>query len=260
MSIHSTAIIEEGAELGADIEVGPYCRVGPKVRLHDGVRLKSHVVIDGATEIGAGTVVFPFAALGCPPQHLGHKGEETKLCIGANVIIREHVSMNCGTVAGGGVTTVGDGGFFMAGSHIAHDCTVGDHVICANGAQVGGHVQLGDSVFLGGLCAIHQHTRIGDFAFVGGGAIVVSDIIPYASAVGNHARLVGLNIIGMKRRGMARDVIHDLRAAYRMLHEGQATFKERVQRVRERFGDREEVSRILEFVEYDSSRPLMPAR
>ena len=151
--------------------------------------------------------------------------------------------------------------FFMAGSHIAHDCTVGDHVICANGAQVGGHVQLGDSVFFSAAYAPFINIRALAISHLSAaGAIVVSDIIPYASAVGNHARLVGLNIIGMKRRGMARDVIHDLRAAYRMLHESQATFKERVQRVRERYGDREEVNRILEFVEYDSSRPLMPAR
>lgn len=261
MNIHPTAIVETGAELGADIEIGPYCHVGPGAHLRDGVRLISHVVIDGATEIGAGTIVYPFALLGGPPQHLGYNGEPTRLVIGEGVTIREHVTMNRGTAAGGGVTRVGARGYFMAGAHVAHDCAVGESVIFANNATLGGHVQIGENVFLGGLCAVHQNCRIGAYAFIGGCAAVVSDVIPYASAFGNHARLVGLNIIGMKRRGTPRDVIHDTRAAYRLLFDsGEATFRERVDMARERFGTREEVMRILKFVEYDASRPLMPAR
>ncbi|MBL4620208.1 MAG: acyl-ACP--UDP-N-acetylglucosamine O-acyltransferase [Marinicaulis sp.] len=260
MSIHPTAIVESGAELGAGVEVGAFCHLGPKVRLHDGVKLVSHVVIDGDTEIGEGSIIHPFTALGGPPQHVGYKGEETKLIIGANSAIREHVSIHRGTAAGGGVTRIGDGGFYMVGVHIAHDCKIGDNVILAPNVAVGGHVAIDDNVFVGGLCAIHQNCRIGAYAFIGGGAVVVSDMIPYASAIGNHARLVGLNIIGMKRRGMARKTIHDMRAAYRMLFSGEATLKERIDLVRERYGACEEIKRILEFVEYDASRPLMPSR
>ncbi len=260
MSIHPTSIVDAGAELGADVEVGAFCHVGPKVRLHDGVKLVSHVVIDGDTEIGKGSIIHPFTALGGPPQHVGYKGEETKLIIGANSAIREHVSIHRGTAAGGGVTRIGDGGFYMVGVHIAHDCNIGDNVILAPNVAVGGHVAIGDNVFVGGLCAIHQNCRIGAYAFIGGGAVVVSDMIPYASAIGNHARLVGLNIIGMKRRGMARKTIHDMRTAYRMLFSGEATLKERIDLVRERYGVCEEVKRILEFVEHDASRPLMPSR
>ncbi|MEO1240695.1 MAG: acyl-ACP--UDP-N-acetylglucosamine O-acyltransferase [Pseudomonadota bacterium] len=260
MSIHPTAIVDASAELGNGVEIGPYCTVGAKVRLHDGVRLISHVVLEGDTQIGEGTLVYPFASLGGPPQHLGCSGEGTALVVGASAIIREHVTMNRGTVAGGGVTRVGDRGFFMIGAHLAHDCQVGDDVIFANNATLGGHVTVGDRAFLGGLCAVHQHCRIGAYAFIGGGATVVNDVIPYASAFGNHARLVGLNVIGMKRRGVARDVIHDLRAAYRMLFSGSSVFQDRIEIVRERYGDREEVARILEFLEKDATRPLMPAR
>jgi UDP-N-acetylglucosamine acyltransferase len=260
MSIHPTAIVEPGAEIGAGVEIGPFCHVGPKTHLHNGVRLLSHVVIEGVTGIGRESVIHPFAVLGGAPQHVGYKGEETKLIIGAGSKIREHVTINRGTAPGGGVTRIGDRGFFMVGAHVGHDCNIGDDVIIAPNAAVGGHVDVGDNVFLGGLCAVHQNCRIGAFAFIGGGATVVGDVIPYASAMGNHARLVGLNIIGMKRRGMARDAIHDLRAAYRMLFSGEATLKERIAMVRKRYGAHEEVQRILEFVEYDASRPLMPTR
>lgn len=260
MNIHPTAIVDASAELGEDVEIGPFCTVGAKVRLHNSVRLISHVVIEGDTQVGAGTLIYPFAVLGAPPQHLGCSGDGTKLVVGENAIIREHATMNRGTVAGGGVTRIGHRGFFMIGSHVAHDCQVGDDVIFANNATLGGHVRVGERAFLGGLCAVHQQCRIGAFSFIGGGATVVNDIIPYASAFGNHARLVGLNVIGMKRRGVARDVIHDLRAAYRMLFSDASVFQERIELVRERYGAREEVARILEFLEEDATRPLMPAR
>lgn len=258
MKVHPTAIIEDGADIG-DAEIGAYCRVGPGVRLHDGVVLKSHVVIDGETEIGARTHVYSFCVLGEPPQHLGCNGDGARLVIGAGNIIREHVTMHRGTVAGGALTSVGDGGFFMVGSHIAHDCRVGDKVILANGAAVGGHVHIGDQAFLGGMCAIHQHCRIGDHAFVGGCAAVTSDIIPFASAVGNHARLVGLNVVGLKRRGFSRAAIHDLRAAYRMLFSGEGVFKERLEAVREKYSASPEVACVLEFIDSGKTRSLMTA-
>ena len=261
MAIHQTAIIEDGAELGEGVAVGPYCHIGARVRLGDRCVLHSHVSLSGDTEIGEGAVIYPFAALGGPPQHLAYRGEETKLIIGAGNIIREHVTMNCGTVEGGGVTRVGASGLFMTGSHVAHDCQVGDHAIFANGSCIGGHVILGDHVFMGGLSAVHQRTRIGSFAFVGGCAAVTSDIIPYASVMGNHARLNGLNLIGMKRRGMSRESIHLLRNAYKALFNDEGSFKERLEHVREAYAHSEEAMRIVAFIDQTAARSLMtPAR
>ncbi len=260
MSIHSTAIVEDGAELGADVKIGPFCHIGSGVRLHDGVTLNSHVVVSGETQIGAGTIIHAFASIGGPPQHLGYKGEKTKLIIGAGNIIREHVTMNPGTIAGGGVTRVGDGGFFMIGAHVAHDCKVGDNAIFANGASIAGHVEVGDNVYLGAMCGIHQNCRIGSYAFVGGCAAVTMDIIPYASATGNHAFLAGLNFIGLKRRGMPRPAIRNLRTAYKMLFADEDTFKERFDRVRDRFSDCPEVMNIVAFIGSDAPRSLMTPR
>ena len=261
MSIHPTAIIDKDAQLGVEVEVGAFCRVGPKAIIGDRVRLLSHVVVEGATTIGKGSIVHPFAVLGGPPQHLGYKGEDTQLVIGEENVIREHVTMNVGTVAGGGVTRIGDKGFYMTACHVAHDCQIGDGVIMANNATLGGHVQIESNVFLGGLCAIHQHCRVGAYAFIGGCAAVPTDVIPFASAMGNHAQLSGLNIVGMKRRGMPRQAIHDLRGAYRLLFSEGKTFQERLAEVEARYGERDEVKRVLEFIRRDGSRPLMtPAR
>lgn len=261
MSIHPTAIVEAGARLGEGVEIGAYCHVGPRVSLGDGVILHSHVVVAGATSIGPRTVIHPFASIGGPPQHLGYKGEDTRLTIGAGNIIREHVTMNIGTVAGGGETRVGDNGLFMTACHVAHDCRIGDNVIMANNATLGGHTVIEDFVFLGGLCAIHQHCRVGAFAFIGGCAGVPNDVIPYATAVGNHASLVGLNIVGLKRRGVSREAIHDLHAAYKLLFSDGATFRERLAEVEAKYGGSPEVARVLAFINADAPRPLMtPAR
>jgi UDP-N-acetylglucosamine acyltransferase len=260
MSIHPTAIIEDGAEFGANVQIGPMCHVGAQARLGDDVVLKSHVVLCGATEIGARTIVHQFAVIGGPPQHLKFKNEPTLLKIGADCVIREHVTMNPGTEAGGGLTIVGDRGYFMAGAHVAHDCRVGNDVIFANNASLGGHVAVGDYAFLGGLSAIHQNCRVGAYAFVGGCAGVVADIIPYGAAFGNHAVLAGLNIIGMKRRGMARKKIHAIRACFKLLFAEHDTFKERVEQVQERYGAYEEVAHILEFVDAKARRSLMTPR
>lgn len=258
MNIHSTAIVEDGAEIGEGAIVGPYCVVGAQVRLQPGVMLMSHVVVAGATTIGARTIVHPFAVLGGPPQHMQYNGEETRLEVGDDVVIREHVTMNPGTPAGGGVTRVGDRGFFMAAAHVAHDCQIGDDVIFANNATLGGHVQVDDHAFLGGLCAIHQHCRIGAYAFVGGCAAVACDVIPYGSAFGNHARLGGLNVIGMKRRNMPRANIRALREAYRLLFADEAgTFRDRLETVRARFDGSPEVERVVQFIDNGAARSLM---
>ena len=262
MTIHPTSIVEDGAEIDAGAEVGPYCVIGAGAKLGAGVVLKSHVVIDGVTAIGARTVVHAFAVLGGPPQHLQYKGEPTRLEIGADVVIREHVTMNPGTPAGGGVTSVGDRGYFMTASHVGHDCQVGDNVIFANNATLGGHVQVGDYAFLGGMCAIHQHCRVGAYAFVGGCAAVACDIIPYASAFGNHARLGGLNVIGLKRRNMPRESIRALREAYKLLFDAEdGTFRDRLEEARSRFAGVTEVGAVIDFIDNGASRSLMtPAR
>ena len=256
MSIHPTALVAPAAELGAEVEVGPYCVVGPAVRLHDRVRLVSHVVVEGVTEVGEDTVVQPFAVLGGAPQHLAHKGEATKLVIGARNRIREHVTMHTGTVLGGGVTTVGSDSLFMVASHVAHDCVVGDHVTFANNATLGGHVVVGDWVFMGGLSAVHQFTRIGRYAFAGGGAIVTKDVIPFGSVWGSQAVLGGLNLVGLKRRGFARQAINDLRAAYRLLFAPEGTFQERLDDLEREHAHSPEVMEIVQFIRADASRPI----
>lgn len=254
--IHPTAIVDKSAEIAAGAEIGPYCILGPNVKLADGVRLVAHVFIERETEIGVDTVVHPYAVLGQPAQDTSYKGEPTRLVIGARNTIREHVSMHRGTVRGRGCTTVGDDGYYMAQSHVAHDCIVGNGVIFAQGATLGGHVQVGDSVIMGGLSAMHQYGRIGKHAFVGGLAAVVADVIPYGSVFGNHATLAGLNVIGLKRRGFSREAVHDLRAAYRLLFAEEGTFQERLEDVAENYAHEPLVQEIISFIRAEAQRPL----
>ncbi|WDI31042.1 acyl-ACP--UDP-N-acetylglucosamine O-acyltransferase [Hyphococcus flavus] len=255
MTVHPTAVVEDGADIG-DAYIGPFCFVGSQAKLHNGVKLNSHVIVEGETEIGENTLVHPFAVLGGAPQHLQYNGEQTSLVIGSNNIIREHVTINCGTQSGGGVTRVGSNTFIMTGSHIAHDCHVGDHVIFANNATLGGHVKVGDYAFLGGLCAIHQFTRIGDYAFIGGCAAVAADVIPFASAMGNHATLVGLNVVGLKRRNFSRHAISELRSMYKLLFSSNHTFKERLEIVRSAFSS-DEVMKVIKFIDETQARAVM---
>jgi UDP-N-acetylglucosamine acyltransferase len=254
--IHPTAIVERGAELGRTTVVGPYCHVGPHVELGDGVRLISHVVVAGHTRIGAGSVIYPFASIGQPPQVLKPIGERSELVIGANNTIREHVTMNPGTGFGKIITTVGDGGLFMVGVHVAHDCEVGNNVVMANNATLGGHVQVGDFAYIGGLAAVHQFVRIGRHAMIGGMSGVENDVIPYGSVMGDRARLSGLNIVGLKRRGFSREQIHSLRNAYRLLFAQEGTMQERLSDVAELFEDSGPVIDIIEFIRVDSSRAI----
>lgn len=258
--IHPTAIVHDGAVLGAGVEIGPYCIVGPDVVLGEGVRLLSHVVVEGVTTIGSGCTLHAFSRLGGAPQHLGHKGEDTRLVVGANNIIRESVTFNTGTVSGGGLTKVGDNGLFMAGSHVAHDCVVGDNVVFANNATIGGHVTVGDFVFMGGLAAAHQFSRIGRYAFIGGVSAVTKDVIPFGSVWGVHAHLEGLNLVGLKRRGFSRETINDLRSAYRLLFANEGTFHERVDDVARVFAGAEQVMEIIDFIRADANRPLCQPR
>ena len=254
--VHATAVVNPSARLADDVEIGPYSLIGPDVTLGAGVSVASHVVIEGATELGEGCIVHPFAVLGSAPQHAGHKGEPTRLVIGARNLIREQVTMHCGTAMGRGVTTVGSDGFFMVGVHIGHDCIVGDHVIMANTATLGGHTVVEDYVIMGGLSAAHQYTRIGRHAFVGGMAGVNHDVIPFGNVWGNHAHLEGLNLVGLKRRGFSRESINALRAAYRMLFAEEGTFQERLDDTAYAYSGSPEVMEIVDFIRADSSRPL----
>ncbi|MTI45962.1 acyl-[acyl-carrier-protein]--UDP-N-acetylglucosamine O-acyltransferase [Roseibium hamelinense] len=258
--IHPTAIVETGAAIGENVRVGPYSTVGPNVRLADNVVLESHVVVAGHTEVGAGTHIFPFASIGHKPQDLKYAGEETRLLIGKNNQIREHVTMNPGTSGGGGLTRVGDNGLFMMGSHVGHDCKVGNFAILANNATLAGHVELADHVILGGLSAVRQWTRIGTGAIVGGMTGVEFDVIPFGSVIGDRARLAGLNLIGLKRKEFPREQIHALRAAYRDLFDTEdGTLRARAEAVAETAADQPLVKMVTDFIlEKDDRRFCTP--
>ncbi|HEV2365027.1 MAG TPA: acyl-ACP--UDP-N-acetylglucosamine O-acyltransferase [Caulobacteraceae bacterium] len=260
-NIHPTAIVGGGARLGADVEVGPYCIVGGEVELGARVRLISHAIVQGRTSIGEDCTVYPFAVLGTPPQHTAHRGEPTRLELGARNLVREHVTMHAGTAFGRGVTTVGSDCLFYVGAHVAHDCVLGDHVILINSATLGGHVVVEDYVIMGGLAAAHQNTRLGRHAFIGGMAGINYDVIPYGNVWGNHAHLEGLNLIGLKRRGFSRETINTLRAAYRMLFAEEGAFQERLDDTAAAYARSPEVMEIVEFIRAASDRPItMPRR
>jgi UDP-N-acetylglucosamine acyltransferase len=258
-AIHPQAIVAPGAQLGDGVEIGPFCVIGPKVTLGDGVRLLSHVTISGNTSVGARTILHPFTALGEPPQDLKFKGEDTRLRVGADNIIREHVTFHLGTAQGRGETVIGDRNFFMAGAHVGHDCIVGNGIVFANNAILGGRVVVDDFVILGGHSAVHQLGRVGPYAFIGGGAPVTGDVIPYGM-VDNHGFLHGLNLVGLKRRGFKRETINALRAAYRLLFEGDGHFGDRVDLAAGRFATTPEVQKIIEFIRVDQQRPLCTPR
>ena len=254
--IHPSSIIEDGAVLGEGVSIGPFCIVGPQVVLGDGVTLKGHVVLGGRTVIGPNSMIFPFASIGQQPQDMKYRGEDSELIIGANTVIREHVTMNPGTGGGGLVTRTGSNCLFMVGAHVAHDCFVGDNAILVNNATLGGHVTIGDFAIIGGLSAVHQFVRIGAHAMVGGMSGVENDVIPYGSVTGNRAHLSGLNVIGLKRRNFGRDQIHDLRNAYRLLFAQEGTMQERLDDVAEVFADNSLVMEIVEFIRVGSSRAI----
>lgn len=261
VEIHPTSLVANGAELADGVVVGPFCVIGPSATIGAGTRLHSHVVVEGRTTLGAGNQVYPFAVLGGPPQHTAYKGEDTQLVVGDNNVIREHATMNLGTVNGGGVTRVGSNGFYMIESHVGHDCVVGDNVILTKQATLGGHCEVGDFVIVGGLAAVHQFTRVGRHAMIGGLAAVVKDVIPYGSVWGNHAHLEGLNLVGLKRRGFDRETINTLRAAYRMLFADEGTFQERLEDTAATYAHCPQVMEIIDFIRSDASRPLcLPER
>lgn len=255
-SIHPSAIVDPDAELGEGVEIGPFSIVGPRVRLADRVRLMSHVTVAGNTAVGEDCVLYPGVHIGHPPQDFKYQGEDTRLVLGRRNILRENVTMHPGTTFARSQTVVGDDGYFMVGSHVAHDCIVGDRVVFANGAAIGGEAVVADHVILGGYAGIHQKSRIGRHAFIGAMAMVTADVIPYGSVIGNHAHLAGLNVVGLKRRGMPRETLRDLRAAYRLLFAQEGTFEERVDDVAHTYRDNGPVMEIIGFIREDARRPV----
>lgn len=254
--VHATASVDVGARIADSVEIGPWCIVGPGVVLEADVRLVGHAVVQQDTTVGARTVIHPFCVMGGDPQHGGYKGEPVRLEIGEDCLVREHSTFNRGTPGGGGLTRIGKGCLFMTGAHVGHDAIVGDNVTFANHATLGGHTVIGDRVFLGGLCAVHQFGRVGQGAIIGGLAAVTRDVIPYGSAWGNHARLHGLNLVGLKRKGYDKSAIRRLLAAYRDLFEGGGTFAARLEAVETVYADLPEIMEITAFIRADGKRPL----
>jgi UDP-N-acetylglucosamine acyltransferase len=261
MAIHPNAVVEEGAVLGAGVEIGPFCHVGSRVTLGEGVRLLSHVSISGVTAIGARCKIYPGAALGGEGQIRGNDFIDGRLEIGADCVMREMVSMHTGSRKGGGVTTVGTNGYFMANSHVGHDCHVGNSVTFANSVALGGHVEIGDGVIFGGLAAVQQFCRVGKGAMVGGLTGVNRDIIPYAMAFGDHVELAGLNLIGLKRRGLSRETINAMRATFRsVFYSSGGSIADRALTAKEKFADITEVAEIADFILANSKQKLCLAR
>ncbi len=258
-NIHPSSVIEDGAQIDPSAVIGPFCLVGSDVTIGPKVELKSHVVVKGRTVIGEGTVVFSFAVIGEIPQDLKFKGEQSGLVIGKRNRIREHVTMNAGTEGGGGMTKIGDDCLFMAGCHIAHDAIIGDRVIIVNSAAIAGHCILEDDVIVGGLSGIHQFVRIGRGAIVGAVTMVTNDVIPYGLVQAPRGALDGLNLVGLKRRGVARVDITALRAAFQMLAQGDGTFHNRVERLGAET-DSAYVQEIVDFVTGDTDRSFLTPR
>lgn len=254
--IHPTAIVDKAAQIHPSVRIGPYCVVGPDVTLEEEVELKAHVNVDGVTTIGKGTCVFPFTSLGTAPQDLKYKGEKSKLVIGENCVIREHVTMNTGTETGGMLTQVGSNCLLMVGIHIAHDCVVGNNVIMANNATLGGHVHVGNNVLIGGLAAVHQFVRIGNFAVVGGMSGVESDVIPYGRVKGERASLAGLNLVGLERQGFDKEQVRELQKAYKELFDAEGTFDTRLDSVSQSYADSDTVQSIVRFSKEKSRFPI----
>ncbi len=258
--IHPTAIIDPNAEIHETAEVGPYCVVGPKVRLHANVKLYSHVCVDGNTVIGEGTQIFPFCVIGYTPPDLKYKGEDARLVVGKNNIFREHVTIHIGTEADRMETTIGDNVLLMANAHVAHDCIVEDGVIMANCAALGGHVHVEKGAIIGGLAAIQQYVKIGANAIVGGMSGIDADVIPYGSAAGKRADLIGINIIGLKRKGVDNATILALSKAYKeMFEETTEVLEVRLERAREVYKDNEYVIEIIDFIKNRGKKLCLPS-
>lgn len=250
MQIHPTAVVHPKAELGADVEVGPFSVIGEHVRIGRGTRVMAHAYIEGWTEIGERCQVYPYASIGTPPQHLQYQGEPTKVVIGHDNILREYVTVNRGTVHGGGITKIGDHNFLMAYVHVAHDCELGSHIIMANAATLAGHITIGDHAILGGLTGVHQYVRIGSYVMIGGCSAVGQDVPPFMRAAGGYrARLYGLNSVGLRRHGFSADRVSVLKHAYELLFRSGHRLAEAAKIARDQFKDSPDVMAVLAFLD-----------
>ena len=254
-SIHPTAIISPNAKIGSSVKIGAYCVVGDNVTLHDNVELRSHVCIDGLTDIGNNTVIFPFASIGSVPQDLKYKGEAGRLEIGSDNIIREHVTINIGTEGGGMLTKIGNNNLLMMAAHVGHDCHIGNRIILVNNATLAGHVTIDDGAVLGGLCAVHQFCRIGKLAMIGGMTGVEHDVIPFGTVMGNRAVLKGLNLIGLERANFDKSDIHGMRNAYKKLFDkNNGSFESRIEQVATEDGHNPVVEQVITFLRQPTKR------
>lgn len=249
MFIHETAIVSPDAKIGEGCHIGAFSTVGAKVILGKNVRLESHVVIEGDTEIGDDTKIFPFVSIGLAPQDLKYDGAETKTRIGKRNQIREFVTIHRGTTGGGGITKIGDDNLLMAQAHIAHDCLLGNEIIMANAATLAGHVEVADKSNIGAYSGVHQFCRVGREAFIGGYSVVVKDALPFAISQGNHAKCYGLNRVGLKRRGYAKDTLEKLHHAYTLLLNSKLNTTQALEKIKEEIKDSPEIDYIIKFIE-----------
>ena len=250
MKVHPTAIIDSGAKVHASCEIGPYCVIGPQVELGDNCQLVSHVAIEGPTKVGAHNKFFPFTSIGLAPQDLTYSGEPTRLEIGDHNVIREFVTINRGTVKGGGVTRVGNHVLVMAYTHIAHDCVIGDHVLLANAATLGGHVTVEEWAQVGALCPVHHFVRIGAHSFVGGGTTITRDVLPFSkTSASRDAQAYGLNALGLERRGFSRERIRKIHHAYKILLASKLNTTQALEKLKAESNLGQDVEQLIRFVE-----------
>ena len=254
--IHPLSVVEDGAVIGENAVIGPFCHVGPKVVLHDEVELLPHAIVTGRTVIGRGCRIFSNAVIGGDPQSLHHDGAETTLTVGEKCTFREGVTVNTGTTEGGGKTVIGSNNLFLANSHVAHDCILGNHIVMSNNVMLAGHVIVEDRVILGGGSAVHQFTRIGRQAFIGGLSGASYDVIPYGMLNGIPGVLSGLNVVGMSRAGMDKATIHQVRRAYKQIFEGEGSIRNNAAAIRDEYADCVPVVEILDFIAAESDRAL----
>lgn len=252
-----TAQVDARAEIAEDVVIGAFCVVGPGVKLGRGVRLHAHVALDGEVDVGENAQIHPFARIGGPGQIRGHQGGAGRVVIGRRAVVREHATINAGALSEDKTTRVGADALIMTGAHVGHDCRLGDRVTLVNNAVLGGHVEVGDDVMIGGQSAVHQRCRIGAGAFVAGMCGVWADVVPNGFAIGDRARLEGLNVVGMKRRGWDKARILNLRRIHSHLFEGPGVFADRAACLRTTFGEDDDVSALAAFLEGGGGRPIL---
>ena len=256
-SVHPSSVIEDGAVLHDSVTIGPFCHIGANAEVGAGTQLISHASVIGNTRVGKNCTLHPHAVVGGLPQVIGLAAHpDSRLEIGDGCVFREYATAHSGIPKFGGLTKVGTNCYIMIGAHIAHDCQIGNNVVMANNVSLAGHIEVGDNVWFGGLSAVHQFSRIGRNAFIGGGAIVVEDVIPFGSVVGNHAKLAGLNMVGLKRRGFSKADLHEIRSAYKAVFEGNGLFKDRLEAAVSAFAGQPLAMELINFIREGGDRPI----